>query len=87
MLVYEVVDEGPGLLILQLLFADAGPDEELPQLGLQHILQLEPPVRVPPHVADVLEVGRQRNVRFLQLALLTLLPEPFEIKIENTKYC
>ena len=62
----KVVDKVPRLLVLQLRLRHARLGEEFVQLGVD-VLQVEALVRVPAHVADVLEVGGQRDVFLPQL--------------------
>ena len=85
----KLVNKISRVFVLQLSFADSGPGEELLQFGID-VFEVEAAVRVPADVADVLEVGGQTDVLFLQLALLTLLAPlaevaPGRLKMEKMK--
>jgi len=71
-LVDEVVDEIPGVLVLQFPLPDSGFGEKLFEFGVFHG-NVESLVGIPSHVADVFEVGRQTDILLLQLGLLFLL--------------
>ena len=74
----KLVNKISRVFVLQLSLTDSGPGEELLQFGV-HVFEVEASVRVPADVADVLEVGGQTDVLFLQLALLTLLAPLAEV--------
>ena len=72
MLVYEVVDEFPRVLILKGFLIYSCLVEELLEVWV-HILKVKPMVRVPAHMADVLEVGWHPYVFLLEYFLSPLL--------------
>lgn len=71
-LVYKIIDEVSRVLVLQRLLVHPRLLEEPLQVGV-HILQIESPVRIPAHVADVLKVRRPPDVLFPQSLFLVPL--------------
>ena len=71
-LVNEVVDEVPGVLVLEGSLVHASLVEKLLQIGI-NILQIKSMIRIPADVANVLEVGRKPDVFFLNLPLRSFL--------------
>lgn len=80
MLLDEVVDEVSRLLVLKLPFADAGARKKLLQLRV-NVFEVEASVRIPPDVADVLEVGRQADVLLLQPRFLVAFLLLVEVEV------
>jgi len=73
MLVNKVIDEIPGVLVLQGLLVDPSFVEKLLKIWV-NILQVKAMVGIPPHMADVLEIGWHSNVLFFELSLYSLFP-------------
>ena len=71
-LVNEVVDEVPGVLVLQGSLVHSSLVEKLLQIRI-NIFQVKSVVRVPANMADVLEVGGKSNIFFFYLSLSRLL--------------
>ena len=72
MLVNEVVDEVPGVLVLQGFLIYSSFVEKLLQIWI-NIFQIKAMVWIPANVADVLEIAGHANVFLLELPLLHLL--------------
>ena len=72
MLVNEVVDEVPGVLVLQGSLVHSSLVEKLLQIGI-NIFQVKSVVGVPADMTDVLEVGWKSNIFLLYLSFSSLL--------------
>ena len=72
MLVNEVVDKVPGVLVLQGFLIYSSFVEKLLQIWI-NIFQIKAMVWIPANVADVLEIAGHANVFLLELPLFHLL--------------
>ena len=81
MLVDEVVDEVPSVLVLQGSLVYSSLVEKLLQIGI-NIFQVKSVVGVPANMTDVLEVGGQPDIFLLYLPLRGLLGHGIDSRLD-----